>query len=584
MDRNARKLLVWLGLCVTGCSGNAQQDLDEHASDEANAHPELGQSGTQSSAEANSNPGLVAEAQKMLAAFGGALIQAQSYLVEILPQENGQVQAAIRTADGLPLDSAAQASMAVSFGAGSEALSVPLVWNPARETYVGAVDGALTPGPVQVNLTVQGQEIVGSAPRVAVAPTGSIGGGVMVAGDYAAEVRPQSDGLVKAYVLGPNGTLLNGQANTSVAVTVQASDGAPHQVPLAWNQSEALYVGRLGGNAQMAPGPLTLQVSQNGLARSGRIGSMAVAAAPTHRGEVMVVGDLNVEVVPRRDGKLSAYVADPRGSVRARDLEFHAAVGGREVAFVWNPQLGAYTTMHPVGVDVQAAPVNVVVVHSGRVHEGRMQGVAIPPAQHVQVARRRARRRARARRTAELPVRYRIGRDATPGVTVQAHGPVGRTHGPVGRTHGPVGRTHGPVGRTRDPVGRTHSPVGRTHGPVGRTRDPVGRTHGPVGRTRGAGPDVVRVEGPRGGSITKVRGQSGSSVVVRETPSGRTSVTTRTPPQAQTRTIGATTMAVRRDPARRNPAAVRRDPARRAPPPVRGGPPGPGTVQVQPRP
>lgn len=124
------------------------------------------------------------------------------------------------------------------------------------------------------------------------------GGTVVLAEDHAVEVVAQPTGQVNAYVLHVEGEAPP-PPQTTMVVTVQGSDRAPHPVNLVWDASVGYYHGALV-DVTPVPGPMNVVVTVNGRARRGAVASYVVVD-PAH---VVVRG-------PRARGHVDVNVVAP---------------------------------------------------------------------------------------------------------------------------------------------------------------------------------------------------------------------------------------------------------------------------------
>jgi hypothetical protein len=132
------------------------------------------------------------------------------------------------------------------------------------------------------------------------------------------------------------------------------------------------------------------------LAASGEPEALAFELpAPAHGGTVVPVGQQAVEVVPRQDGTLQAYVVTPEPPPREQ-TQITVRVPGDDgrphpVVLTWDPRTESYAgrlrRVQPV-----AGPVEVIMVVDGQRHAGRAPRVVLlaPSAPSVVVEAPRA--------------------------------------------------------------------------------------------------------------------------------------------------------------------------------------------------
>jgi hypothetical protein len=186
--------------------------------------------------------------------------------------------------------------------------------------------------------------------------------------------------------------------------------------------------------------------------------------APRYGGEVVVVQDHAVEVVPAANGEVYAYVATADGTVPPPDdiqltVHVHVEQGGvRPVPLVWDPAHRRYRG-RVRGAVLAPGPVDVLLVAHGRPRRGRARHVVVVPRAEVAV----------------------IAPGPPPGAKVWLHVPPGHARG----------RVHVPPGHLK--AKRVGPPPGHAKGK--RKRHRRGRGHGPPPPRAGAHAEV-RVRAP----------------------------------------------------------------------------------------
>lgn len=446
--------------------------------------------------------------------IGGTVVRSDQFFVEVLPHRDGLVQALVLNAEGEVVPDAGALQVTVAAADGSPK-NVTLEWDPIERRYIGEVDDDLAAsGAVSVSVTADGATHTGSVAKLVTAPESAAHGGtVVVAGEYSAEVLGKPDGSVVAYVNGPEGPV-QADADLNLKVSLDADDGESHEVILAWNPEVQAYVSPPQPDVTWVVGSMELEVEKDDTTAVARVESVLPAPpAPTHEGEVVVVGDMSVEVVPDDDG-LKAYVVGADGAITDPQAHIVVVVDQQPVTLTWDADAGAYKAPVDARLDVDAAPVHVVVTHRGRRRWGGFRTVHTPvfrpwhqrrvtvranmPAAEAQIVAapavglrwRGSRARLRARGVAVGPsamvrVTHRgpgpgMVSVRTPGATVMVNGMGGtrvRLPGAGGVRIGAMGgvqvRTPGGAVRVRAPMGgvRVRSPMGmasvRVRGPGG---------------------------------------------------------------------------------------------------------------------
>lgn len=474
----------------------------------------------------------------VLGRIGGTLVASDQFYVEVLPHRDGLVQALVLNAEGEVVPDAGDLQVTVAGADGSPKV-VTLEWDPIERRYIGQVEDDLAAsGAVNVSVTAGGSTHTGTVAKLVTAPeVAAHGGTIVVAGEYSAEVLGKPDGSVIAYLQGPDGAIQDTN-DLDLNVSLQADDGESHQVSLAWNPEIQAYVSAPQPEVTWVVGPMALEVGPASNRARARVESVfVVPPPPAHSGEVVVVGDMSVELVPD-DDVLKAYVVGTDGAVTDPQAHVVVMVDQQPVTLAWDADAGYYKAPVDPRLDVTATPVHVVVTHRGRrrwggfrtVHapafqpwherrvtvranlpEAETTVVAAPPSVGLRWRGSRARLRARGIQPgASIRVRHR-GPDVrvntpgamvsvrTPGASVRVTG-MGtqvRVPGAAGVRVGAMGgvqvRTPGAGVRVRAPGAgvqvRTRAPMGMAAVRVRTPRAPMGMASASV-RVRGPGGSV----------------------------------------------------------------------------------------------
>ena len=135
------------------------------------------------------------------------------------------------------------------------------------------------------------------------------GGTVVPVGSQSVEVLPASNGQVVAYVNDATGNL---QVDGAAGLTVRLA-GVSQPVSLAWQQPEERYFAEVT-EVRLAPGPVEVNLTQNGQTVSGQLELVPVVDPPTRGGVVLAVGTHSAELLAKA-GWLGAGVrVEPPGS------------------------------------------------------------------------------------------------------------------------------------------------------------------------------------------------------------------------------------------------------------------------------
>ena len=389
-----------------------------------------------------------------VARLGGTkMVAGNNLVVELLPRADGQVSGVVYDAEG-NLVSDAKLSVTVK-GADGQDKNVDLQWDADASQYLGSVQGSaeagadvIASGPVRVSVEHEDAEVTGET-ALMVAPVPHYGGEVLVAGNIAAEVVALPSGAIQVMAFGPQGAL-TGDTTSNMKVAVPDASGVSHDVNLVWNADASAFLGSVEEGVSLGSGPLVFTVFDNGVEHSTRIAASPIRA-PQHEGDVVVVGDMSVEIVPQAGNKVYLYAVGPDGAGFDGDAnaEINLAFGGAvdPIPATWDASADAYVATVPPSVDVSATPMRVQVRRNNRWHRGAIAapagralgvawrsriesgaGGAIPPGQASVVLagpdiRQRAQANLRADGAAQVGVPgVRVGHGTMAGVNVRGAG------------------------------------------------------------------------------------------------------------------------------------------------------------------
>lgn len=295
--------------------------------------------------------------------YGGTVVLAGDVAAEVKTEADGQIAAVVYDSAGQPVAGGEGVEVVANVQVAGQERPVTLTWSPEEARYVGAVEAQLVPGPVSIVVTRNGRRHQGRAARVVVVRPAAIGGQVVVANDYAVEVKPgDADGYVEAVVFDPQGNRVQGRAGVDVTVRV---GGRP--VVMVWDAAAGRYKGRAEG-VDVRTAPVGVVVVANGrrhrghmrrgLAVGHRLGHPAVVVRAD--GTTVVRGADGAQVVQGAGGTVvvrgqggRAVVTGPNGNV---------AVRGPGGGVVVTNMAGGAVVRGPGGGVVVRAPTGGVVV------------------------------------------------------------------------------------------------------------------------------------------------------------------------------------------------------------------------------
>jgi hypothetical protein len=305
---------------------------------------------------------------------GGSVSVTDEYSVELALHKNGLVEALVNDARGqlvsppLELEVTAQAK-----GGASE--KIQLGWVPARGRFEGRAKAGveLVPGAVQVALNVAGKAHPLELNVQVALPEPELGGAVLVAGGYSAELFARPNGEVLAFVKDGAGAAVNAAAGASLQVTVSAKGGMRESIDLAFDPARACFAGHAKAGVELAPGPVELIVKAKAGVAVGRLENMALSVEASHGGQLVATGDYSVELVGKGP-QISAFVVDAAGKVHAAgDLDLKLDIGadaGSHIALKWDPPSLSYKGSAAAHVDLSLTPIRVSLIASGKAFTG----------------------------------------------------------------------------------------------------------------------------------------------------------------------------------------------------------------------
>ncbi len=302
---------------------------------------------------------------------GGQVIALGAHDVEIRLFKNGQAEAYVYDAKGAAISDLAQAKLTLRANATGDAhptielgFAAPL--GRLSGEAAGGVD--LVPGPVGVELALNGATAKGelAAPVLLVGP--EMGGTLAVAGKYGVELLAHVDGSVEALVRDAAGVRVGADAGLKLEAKLQGIDGQAHAVALVFDAKLARFVGRVDAAVKLAAGQA--EISVNGEA-GARLPKLALSVEASHGGRVVTAGDFSVEVVAKGNA-VSAFAFDASGAAAVKgDLDLALRLGtGAFVKLVWDAPSASYRAKLDAAVDLALQPITVSVKADGKAFIG----------------------------------------------------------------------------------------------------------------------------------------------------------------------------------------------------------------------
>jgi len=223
--------------------------------------------------------------------IGGTIVVVGEYRVEILAFVRGRIEAVIMDAKGELVADPGKLVLAAKLAAKGDAKAdVALKWDAELARFVGQVEGdvEIVPGPVEIELTVDGKASTGALAEIALAAEASHGGQVLVAGAYSLELVAEA-GAVHAYAFDASG-----KAHAAGDLDIDLDVGAGGELDLKWDPPSASYHAKLEGGLDLAAKPLVIRVAAGGKVAVAAVHSFQASAKLAAAGKL----DARAEVRP----------------------------------------------------------------------------------------------------------------------------------------------------------------------------------------------------------------------------------------------------------------------------------------------
>lgn len=302
--------------------------------------------------------------------LGGNVVAAGPYYVEVRPEAQGQVAAAVYDHEGEPIDDPEDAKVVVEVTpTKGDPVDVPLVWDGDAEVFVPAAEAEVPPlksGHLSVRVAHGDVVAEGQLDAAVTLPAPEIGGTVVMAGPHPVEVRPSHDGQVLVKVHGRR------QIPNAKMTVVVNNDDEPQRVDVVWDPKAAMFVGRVEGEVELTRGPVVVEVVEGPKQHRARLRDVVVVTGPAHGGHVVMVGHAPVELVPLEDGEVEAHVHADAGWGPKATLTL-AVAGAAPAILVWDAKRRAYRGRFDARIDLRRRPVDIVVKAKGRHHKGHFR-------------------------------------------------------------------------------------------------------------------------------------------------------------------------------------------------------------------
>jgi hypothetical protein len=347
--------------------------------------------------------------------IGGSVAATGDYSVELSLHEGGRIEALISDVKGALVSAGVKLSALVQAKGGASE-KVELAFVPARARFEGRAKAGveLAPGPIDVALDVDGKVHAGKLRAGVVVPRPKLGGHVLAAGDFSAELFARPSGEIQAFVHDSASADVKGDAGASFKARCRAKGGASEEIALNFDPARASFVGKAKAGVELEPGPLEFVVEAKAGAGIGRLESIALDIDASHGGQLVAAGDFTVELVAKGNA-ISAFVFDASGKAHAAgDLDLKLDVGAdaaTNLALKWDAPSLSYKASFSGQGDLSLQPIRVALVAAGKAHFGALASLQ---------AAAKANLNAKAKLDTDLDAKAKLGADAKAKLGVNA--------------------------------------------------------------------------------------------------------------------------------------------------------------------
>ncbi len=316
------------------------------------------------SASVTAEASVAATASRVAPRLGGSVVAVGEHSVELLVHRSGLVEALVLNSKGEAL-STAVSRLVVTPPKPSAEVALQFAAPRARFEGNAGANVDFSAGPLGVLLETAGKVERASLARAVVLNGPELGGSLLVAGDYGAEVFALPTGEITVFLKKASGVTADASAGLVLSANVATAAGATERVALAFDAARRCFSGK--ASAALAPGAFELQIAANGALSVGRLERLALRAPAVHGGSVVVAGDYSVELVSQAE-QIHAFVFDAQGKALANsDVALSLALPSvPKLALDWDAKLGGYRAALPGKLDFEAQPLSLSLVADGR--------------------------------------------------------------------------------------------------------------------------------------------------------------------------------------------------------------------------
>ncbi|MEP7051492.1 MAG: hypothetical protein ABJB12_14120 [Pseudomonadota bacterium] len=305
--------------------------------------------------------------------IGGSVATAGDLSVELALHEGGRIEALVNDASGRLVSGVKVSALVQAKGGASQNVELGLV--AARSRFEGQTKAGveLAPGPVTVALEIGGKVRECKLAVGVIVPQPKIGGHVLAAGNFSAEVLVHRGGEIQALLRDTAGVEVNGEAGLELVARCKAKGGATEEIALRFDAPHACFAGQAKAGVELEPGPLEFVIEGKAGGGVGGLEHLALTVDASHGGQLIALGDYSVELVAKGN-QVSAFAFDAAGRAQTAgdlDLKLGIGAGGASLlALGWDAPCLCYKANVAADLKLALQPIRVSLVAAGKAFFG----------------------------------------------------------------------------------------------------------------------------------------------------------------------------------------------------------------------
>ena len=208
-----------------------------------------------------------------------------------------------------------------------------------------------------------------------------IGGSVAAVGEFSVEILAHKAGFVEALVTDKAGKPVE-SADCKLKLTVDTAAKASKDVALSWQPAEARFSG--DARAELAPGPMKIELTFGGATASGTLTATALMIGPNHGGTLVSATDYGAELIARTNGEIEAFVQTAAGAeLKALpgaklSVNCQTSAGAKQnIVLAFDPVSASFTGRAAAGAAFAPGPAEFVAEIGGKAQLGRLEKLCL---------------------------------------------------------------------------------------------------------------------------------------------------------------------------------------------------------------